>query len=61
MVQQEEAQYQAQKMAAKTAQEAQTKAEREFFESDRNLSRVAENLEDVFQAKAIIEELDKEK
>ena len=48
-------------MATHSAQEVQTKAEKEFFDADRNLSRVAENLEDVMQAKAIIEELDKQK
>ena len=38
-----------------------SKAEKEFFEADRALARVAENLEDLMEAKAIIEELDKEK
>ena len=60
-MQQTEAQYQAQRNALQQAQQTQSKAEKEFFDADRALARVAENLEDVFQAKAIIEELDKQK
>jgi hypothetical protein len=38
-----------------------SKVEKEFFEAERALSRIAEKLEDILQAKALIEELDKEK
>ncbi len=61
MVEQNEAAYLAQKSAMDVASEAQMAAEREFFNADRILNRYAEGLEDIMQAKAIIEELDKEK
>jgi predicted nucleic acid-binding Zn-ribbon protein len=61
IVDQSEAAYQAQKKAMETATQAQITAEREFFNADRSLNRFAEGLEDVMQAKAIIEELDREK
>ncbi len=61
MVEQNEAAYLAQKSAMDAASEAQMAAEREFFNADRILNRYAEGLEDIMQAKAIIEELDKEK
>ena len=43
------------------ANETFVKAEKEYFTSDRAINRFAEGLEDVMQAKAIIEELDQEK
>lgn len=44
-----------------TANETFVAAEKEYFNADRAINRFAEGLEDVVQAKAIIEQLDKEK
>jgi hypothetical protein len=61
LVQQQEARYYGLSKACQQASEYQTEAEKRFFDADRALSRVAENLEDIMQAKSIIESLDKEK
>lgn len=59
--QQAEALYIAQKKAMQIANESFTAAEREYSNADRAINRFAESMEDVVQAKAVIEELDREK
>ncbi len=60
-MQQEEIALNLQSKAVQDATDECMAAEKEFFNADRFLLKLAENLEDVTQSKAIIDKLDKEK
>lgn len=60
-VQQFEASYEAQRAASASAQEAFQSAEKALYVADQHLLRCAQSLEDVLQAKEMIEQMDKDK